>query len=81
MEKVPIKALKQRMAHFLEFAAKGHILQITKHNKPYVFVVPFSDPSIHIGSAVGQKALRAGKKIRLKKSIELYLSEDRDENR
>jgi len=68
------------MAHFLELAAQGQILEITKHNKPYVFVVPTSDPSVHRGTAVGQKSLRVGKRVRLRKSLDVYLSEDRDEN-
>lgn len=80
MERVPIKTLKARMAHFFERVARGEIFEITKHNKPYVYVAGSSSPHLHLGQLSGKTSLEVGKKIKLKKSILSYLQEDRNED-
>lgn len=80
MENVPLKILKARMAYFFELAARGQTLEVTKHNKPYVYVASSASPYLHPGKLVGQTSLSIGKKIHLKKSVSRLLNEDRDEN-
>lgn len=59
MKSVPIKELKEDLAHWAEEAANGEVLQITKYNRPYVILSPGRAPGLHQGSKAGRESLKS----------------------
>lgn len=54
MKKVPLKELKENLAHWAEVAALGESLEVTKHNKPYIMLIPCALPHVRAGQNVGK---------------------------
>lgn len=79
MEKVSLKKLKEGLSSWLEKAARGDVLQITRYNHPYVLVMGTNDPSLHTGSRVGKTDITPALKKAPKKPSLDFLLEDRSE--
>ena len=80
VEKVPLKDLKQNLSHFAKLAADGKVIEVTKHNRSYVQLVRYQNPSIHFGSLYKKRSLGPClSKARKKNSSLKTLLEDREE--
>ena len=80
METVPLKDLKENLAYWAETAAHGKVLEVTKHNKPYVMLVPCQTTHVRVGKNVGASSLVAVlKKDPTRGAWLVSLQEDRDD--
>jgi prevent-host-death family protein len=59
MRTAPMQELKENLATLAEIAAGGETVEITKHNKPFIRLMPATAPGLHIGRNAGQAKLRA----------------------
>ena len=78
---VTLKDLKKELSVILKRVSNGEIVVATKHNKPYITIIPSERLLISIGSNFGK--IRLKNKIKLSESIPSTLStlgEDRNES-
>lgn len=59
MRTAPMHELKENLSTLAEFAANGETVEITKHNKPFIRLVPATSPGLHAGQSAGKKNLKA----------------------
>jgi len=78
MKKVSINELKKDFSAWSEKAAQGESIEITKHNKAFVRLVPSRDSSVHVGKFVGKKDLVAIPSLNTHGKSLHFLDEDRD---
>ena len=79
MKSISLKLLKQSLSKYTEEAARGETIQITKHNKPFAYLLPAATPFLHAGAQVGRKPLRSIGKLASGGKYLKILKEDRDE--
>ncbi len=79
MKSVPIKELKENLAHWAEEAAHGELVQITKYNHPYIILSPSKMAGVYQGSKVGKESLKSVLQEGTQGKWLKYLQEDRDE--
>lgn len=53
MKNVPLKDLKENLSKWAEEASKGSEILVTKHNRPYIRLMPGEAPGLRKGSRVG----------------------------
>ena len=81
MKCVPLKILKQNFSEYAEIAASGTEVQVTKYNKPFIYLIGARPSSLHVGAQVGVAKLKSiSKKINHGEHLKV-LKEDRDEDR
>lgn len=80
MESVSIKNLKRSLAKWTQKAAKGQIIEVTKHNHPYVHLVAPKTDGLIWGKNVGKAHLRPVLKKPLKINWQKFWDEDRNED-
>lgn len=80
MQTVPLKELKKNLAAIGRKVAKGEKVLVTKHNEPYIQLVPYADdPSVIVGKNFGKRDLKpAIPKGKVLPILE-YLREDRED--
>ncbi len=78
MNKVPLKELKKDLSSWAEEASKGNIIEVTKYNRSYIYLVPHTQSGLFQGGRVGQgnltPLLSSGSRGKWLK----YLEEDRN---
>ena len=80
MKSVPLKDLKQHLSQWAEEAAKGEVVQVTKHNRPYIILSPSGVSGLYCGKRAGHEPLKSILKSATKGRWLQYLKEDRDED-
>lgn len=80
MKLISLKDLKENLSQWTEEAAKGTAIQVTRYNKPYVFLLGVQSPSLHIGKSAGTATLRSAASAASKGKFHAVLKEDRDES-
>lgn len=80
MKSVPLKALKENLAHWTEEAAKGELVQITKYNRPYITLGPSEGSVLYRGKKAGRESLKSVLSEATKGMWAKILKEDRDED-
>lgn len=55
----PMQELKEHLSALAEKAASGEIVEITKHNKPFIRLMPAAEPAMRTGRFVGKKSLKS----------------------
>lgn len=80
MKNVSLKDLKKDLSSLSIMAAKGEIVAVTKHNRPYIKLVPYFEPTVTRGKYFGKKSLTPALKSarRQSRSLEILL-EDRED--
>lgn len=80
MQTIPLKDLKKSLGLIGKKVAKGERFIVTKHNQPYIQLVPYEhDPSVFVGKNVGKRDLKPGiPKGKVLPVLE-YLLEDRED--
>lgn len=80
MKSVPLKDLKERLAFWTAQAAKGIVVQVTRYNRPYIYLTDTGVTGLNVGKLVGKGELRAilNKPLPKGKLAEV-LAEDRGE--
>lgn len=78
MKKVSLKELKQNLSQYAEEASQGEPIEVTKYNKPFLYLSGAFSPSLHIGSRVGQGTLAPAGKAASGGAYLKALLEDRD---
>lgn len=79
MKTVTVKELKQNLAAYMDIAAQGESVLVTKYNRPYVRLVTQKDQQgLIIGSRVGKASLKPGPKHLHIPQWRRYLDEDRN---
>ena len=79
MKSVPLKELKENLSQVTESAANGEVVEITRYNKPFVYITSASHPNVHHGINAGRSSLvTLGKSASQGKYLK-FLKEDRDE--
>lgn len=53
MKNVPLKELKENLSSLAEEASRGVEILVTKHNRPYIRLMPGEAPGLRKGSRVG----------------------------
>ena len=59
MKSISLKDLKENLSKYTEDAAHGETIQVTKYNKPFIYLTGASQPSLNVGSRVGKGTLRS----------------------
>ena len=59
MKKVPLKDLKLRLSLWMKEAAKGSLVQVTRYNRPYIYLFCNESPGLHCGSQVGKSEIKS----------------------
>ena len=54
-----MQELKENLSALAEMAAKGEIIEITKHNKPFIQLTAATAEGLHIGSRAGKSTLKS----------------------
>lgn len=57
MKSVNLKALKEDLSHWTEEAAGGEIVEVTRYNRPYVWIVPSGAQGLRSGKHVGTASI------------------------
>ncbi len=78
MKKVSIKSLREEFARWAEIASGGEVVEITKHNRPFLRLVSAWGPVVRIGSKVGAHNIRPALQKGLRGLALKYLFEDRE---
>jgi len=78
MKSISLKDLKENLSKYTEEAAGGKAIQVTRYNKPFIYLTSASSNVLHIGSRVGTGALRAVGKRETRGQFLKTLNEDRD---
>lgn len=78
MNKVPLKELKKDLSSWAEEASKGNIIEVTKYNRPYIYIVPHAQSGLFQGSKVGQGSLTSILSSGSQGKWLEYLEEDRN---
>ena len=60
MKRVPLKELKQKFSSIALIVVKGQPVEVTKHNKPYFYMVANPLPGAVVGKDYGKKSLQPG---------------------
>jgi antitoxin (DNA-binding transcriptional repressor) of toxin-antitoxin stability system len=50
--------LKENLSALAEMAANGEVVEITKHNKPFIRLVPATGLGLHVGRFAGKARLK-----------------------
>ena len=79
MKSVNLKDLKKRLSYWVDETAKGNVVEVTRYNKPYIRLVPRTEPSLHYGSKVGKAELESSTKSHAAKQWLKTLLDDRSE--
>lgn len=80
MERVPLKDLKLNLSRWAEEASKGAVIEVTKHNRPYIIVRGSEPGHLLIGERVGGQELSPALERDPTNGRWLqFLQEDRDE--
>lgn len=58
MEKITLKALKEKLSAVSEKVARGRVFEVTKHGNPYFKMVPCSLSSVYTGENHGNSDLK-----------------------
>lgn len=53
-----MQELKTHLSALAEKAANGEIVEITKHNKPFIRLMPAVESAMRMGRFVGKKSLK-----------------------
>jgi len=83
MKKVTLKDLKQDLSLWTSRASKGEMIQITRYNKPYVYISAGSSGFMHVGTKVGLENLEIDASITKEASKGNWLKilqEDREDS-
>lgn len=78
---VPLKELKNNLSSLLKRVSDGEIVVATKHNKPYISIIPASRLLLTVGENFGKTRLK--NKIKLSEKLPSplsFLKEDRNES-
>ena len=78
MKRVSLKDLKQNLSSWVEIAHQGDVVEVMKHNRPFVMITPWALPHVRVGSKVGQGQLESCLENATQGKWERYLNEDRD---
>jgi antitoxin (DNA-binding transcriptional repressor) of toxin-antitoxin stability system len=57
MKSVNLKALKEDLSLWTEKAAGGEIVEVTKYNRPFVWIVPSGTQNLRRGQKVGKASI------------------------
>lgn len=79
MKKIAIKELKENLSDYAEMAAEGEIIEVSKYNRPYVYISGVAEASLHYGSKVGKLNLTSSFKLASKGAWRESLEEDRQD--
>lgn len=79
MKKISLKYLKENLSQLTEEAAQGAQIQVTKYNKPYIYIVGMPTSSLHIGVKIGKGILKSVSKFATKGAYLAELMKDRQE--
>lgn len=74
----PMHELKQNLSALAGLAARGETVEITKHNKPYVRLVPAAAVGLHIGQQAGKRSIRTAVKKNTGGAFLKVLAADRE---
>jgi prevent-host-death family protein len=58
MHTAAMHELKENLSALAAMAAHGEVVEITKHNKPYIRLTPAIGPGLHVGNRVGKVRLK-----------------------
>jgi prevent-host-death family protein len=78
MRVVEMHELKQNLSALAELAAQGETIEITKHNKPYVRLIPATAVGLHMGQQAGKRSLRTAVRINTGGAFLTVLAADRE---
>jgi antitoxin (DNA-binding transcriptional repressor) of toxin-antitoxin stability system len=78
VKKISLKNLKSALSKIAEVVAGGQIVEVTKYNKPFIYLFPASHPSLHFGQKLGQNQFEQLNCALPKGKLQKILSEDRD---
>lgn len=79
MKKIAIKELKENLSDYAEMAAEGELIEISKYNRPYVYLSGVAEASVHYGSKVGKENLTSSLKMASKGAWRKALEQDRQD--
>jgi prevent-host-death family protein len=74
---VQMHELKQNLSALAELAAQGETIEITKHNKPYVRLMPATAVGLHIGQQAGKRFIRTAVRKNTRGAFLKVLAADR----
>ncbi len=77
MKSVALKALKLKLSELTEEAAKGTTIEVTKYNKPFVYISSATSSSVHMGIDIGKRSLKAATKT---SNLDIVKSLNEDRN-
>lgn len=78
MKSVPLKDLKERLAFWTAQAAKGVVVQVTRYNRPYIYLTDTGVLGLTTGKLVGKGELQTILRKPLSKgTLAEVLAEDR----
>lgn len=78
MKSITLKSLKENLSQYTEEAAKGIPIEITKYNKPYVYIHAAASPSLHIGCRIGSPLRSIAKKASRNKFLKILKTDRQD---
>jgi prevent-host-death family protein len=58
MKEISIQDLKAKLSAAVAEAESGHIILITRHNRPVARLAPADVPHIHVGKSLRRRALK-----------------------
>ncbi len=59
MKIVPLLELKKRLSYWAEKAAEGERIEVTKYNKPFVYISSSEVSALHVGESIGEYSLKS----------------------
>ena len=79
MKVISLKELKENLSEYAEEAANGTAIEVTKYNRPFIYIMGIHSPALHVGSRVGKGKLRSAGKSLSRGSFLATLDDDRGE--
>ncbi len=81
MKTVQIQELKRDLSALIERAAAGEAIEVTRHRRPVVWLVPAGHEGLHVGERCGRGRLEPLRDLRLSRPIAGTLADDRAKDR
>ncbi len=78
MHTAAMHELKENLSALAEMAANGEVVEITKHNKPFIRLTPATGPGLHMGRLAGKARLKTAVKKNTGGAFLKVLTADRE---
>lgn len=79
MKSISLRVLKENLSRYTEQAARGEPIQVTRYNKPFVYLMPALGQSQRVGTRAGQHEFRPVSKRATRGRFLEVLNEDRND--